>query len=215
LSIGRKIIGCIHRWQSLTSAMIALGAAAWAWQYTQWQIDIAREQLSVAARQADAAQKQIEIAARQADNSQRQLKLMELDQRPYIWPENKGLPEYDAISSRIAWSWDNKNIGKSPAIVTRQETFMKLGDGPLISTQMSDNTLNIVPVGSNIWSTVFSGTIQKKKDFDRLINTYHGIQIAIRMTYSDGRGNDYKVDRCFAVVGNGAVSICSVEFPPG
>ena len=38
-SRGQAFVAGLQSWQNLTSAMIALAAAAWAWQYTQKQIE--------------------------------------------------------------------------------------------------------------------------------------------------------------------------------
>lgn len=58
----RAFLNGLQRWQNLTSAMIALGAAIVAWQYTQRQIEVAQNQLSAAQEQVRAAQTQAAIA---------------------------------------------------------------------------------------------------------------------------------------------------------
>src|ERR1044072_4171513 len=198
-SLLRRFFDGMHRWQNLTSAMIALGAAAWAWQFTQKQIDIAQQQLGAAASQAESAQKQLIIASKQAELAQKQFPLFERDQRPILWIESQGAPRFDADnedkSLKVSWNYGFKNIGKSSALDVRHEAFLKIGSEPFHSGRLLKEKGSLKPVGTDTWPTALSRAGYTRRDFDRAARP-PGIQLLIRMYFGDSAGNMYQDARC-------------------
>lgn len=196
----RNILEILHRWQNLTSAMIALGAAAWAWQYTQKQIEIAADQLDTANKQAKSAQEQLLVSIKQAEHSQRQLELMEIDQRPFIWPELR--PEVffsnvPGLGPRIAWNIDIKNIGKSSALNSEIILLLKVGNGPFHRALKGRAFNEVMPPGTATWVTAYSNEGLKKDDFEKWNQELIGIQVFISSRFEDHRGRSYTNERCF------------------
>src|SRR4051812_28381046 len=73
----RAVLDEVQRWQNLISAMIALAAAGWAWQYTQRQIEVTRDQLQTAQVQLAIGRSEV-VSRRAADMVAIRLKVREL-----------------------------------------------------------------------------------------------------------------------------------------
>jgi hypothetical protein len=129
--------------------------------------------------------------------------MMEADQRPIMWPTSHDAPSHKG--NEAYWSYDFKNIGKSPALDVEHEAFMQLGDGWFRPDNRGGRPgkAEIIPAGEYLWATVFVGAT--KREFEAAKQKDFGIGLLVMIRYRDARGERFAIRRCFSLGPSGAV----------
>jgi len=77
----------------------------------------------------------------------------------------------------------------------------------------------LIAAGTDLWTTAWSQPGYTQRDFDRWARIDDGIQMLVKVRYSDGGRNQYEVTRCFGFADNGNVHIkdykqCEAQVQP-
>lgn len=209
------------------------GGASW---YGAW---VSQQNANIAQQSADTADKSVVVSQRAERDSRAQNELalkqsrdqFTIDERPYIWAKDIGVPRYIQLSDldpknpgphwHIVWQVHLSNYGKSVAhnmAIVLPQIQIWPQDHFEISYRSKDlrkapnlHGGPLPPTGDDTVALISSPDISKE-DFQKAFSRDNGIAIDVLITYKDLAGNPYETHVCARHLLTDAVALCNGSY---